>query len=299
MNSLWVYSSPSPTATWWDFTNNASPLTWDFSKNCLAGGNRVATPIPNASMCRCSGGGLRLNFIGGTTSAPIDVSYQPRFNRDFHAPTYQDLLTNRTRSWRFTRSDGIVFALPVRSATTAYQWTVPTSYGSSTGDYDEHDGIDVGTQLRTAMTATASNANAGTAGVNAWSLQSGLGGLQVAFALPPGAGFETESILHYEYQPTSQNATTNDTTLESCPANAEHVEAVVNAASIITTTEGGHNSQGAESPWSDLMNLAKNGATQVSQGAVSGLVDSGILKQVTRQAMRRYVQPRFARRVSY
>lgn len=235
---------------------------------------------------RVVGGGIRMTFTGGSEDSPILAYCVPAFNGDPWLSTYQDCVNYSTREWVIDRNrDTVTIPFPLRSTDNAYNWIKLSTHPSDEADdYPDEDGPFTTAQLRKSLsTAVSTDTTATNTAITAWSMQTGMGGLQVGIKVPPGCSWSAESIIHVEYTPPYQNAygkgTLGDDSFEFCLSNYDEIQAVGNA--VAASTQSTHSShEGASNVLDDLKHLAKETASQAAQGVADALHDTQILREV-------------------
>lgn len=283
---LQVWSTPDPTVSWFNFASNASPSTADYTKNwgSIFQGFDQGNPSTFQDY-RVSGGGFRLKFFNIVNTNPVDVYCVPMFNGNTTIATWGNLVPQRTKHYRLDSGDArITLAYPVRHITDAYDWVANGKTGTAAADYPVNDGIS-GSVLQSSRVVTASTDCTSTnSGVLAWSLQSGMGGWQVAFTLPPGVSWMAEAITHVEYlrEGTTPDAYNAESSSKLCYSNEQELEAVCN---IISTTcqqektlKGGN-----DSPLSEFIETARN---QTMNGFMRVLKESRVFEEAAAEGAR-------------
>jgi len=242
--------------------------------------------FPVTDSYRVTGGGLKINLTGGTEDVPILVYVVPCFNGDPTLTTYQDVVGMHTRAYTVEKNkETITLPIPIRSTSSAYNWIASAAHpGTDVDDYPDEDGPFTAANMRNAYVATVSTDNTTTnSAVKAWSLQSGLGGLQVVMKLPPGAAWSAEYIIHFEYIASLGNTlgkgTFGDDSFKVCLSNQAEIEAVGNACAA--ATQSLHESHsGNESVVNDLQNLRAEVVGQTAQGIQDAMQDTQILREL-------------------
>lgn len=241
---------------------------------------------PGKDSYRVTGGGLKFSVFGVRDDDPATVLVYPCFNGNGQCATWQDMVNNSTRSWLLKGKDSVTIPFPIRNTNDAYTWVKDSSHpGNEIDDYPAEDGPFTTAQLRSAF----ANSNSGdftaqNTAITAWSYQAGMGGIQLACRLPPGAAWSIEGIVHIEYIAAAGSITGRaglmDDGYEVCLSNEAEIEAVGNAACVATqvTTQ---NEGGAENPWEDLKRLSREGTSQVLKGVGDALADSQLLRRMT------------------
>jgi len=276
------FSSTAGTSSWFDYTNNSNPGQGDLTKSGALVASSSATPLGGTVSYRVTGGGVRLKFTNIPPPTPADVYVTAKFNGERMPANYEQAANRVTRHWSVKGDDELVIPFPIRSMQNSFEWINSGRPGSEVDDYPRDDDFTAQSQLRASIAFTASADNTGAIqNITGWSMQGGLGGLCICYRLPPGAAVAVESIVHIEGIPSfDYNNVTSDTNTKVELSNASEVEAVCNAASLISQCNASSN-RGATTPLEDLMNLASEIGNQAVTGVQDAIHDTQTINSLT------------------
>lgn len=245
--------------SWFDQSANASGNVTDYTKNFARAGTgggvnfEQGNPTGGYANYRVTGGGLRVKFYGIPPMTPIDVYALPMFNGDGRIARYQELTGQKTRHWRIKGDSVITLPWAIRDLWNAFNWTDGVKVGTAASDYPAQDNI-TAAMLPSAFATASSTDNTNTnVSIEAWSLQTGMGGWQLVFNLPPGAGWLSESISHLEVEMPRSTANAYETEANTRPeyCNTRQMEVCCNLAAS-TCQDDTTQTQGNDSPWEDV-----------------------------------------------
>lgn len=248
--------TPTSARSFFNYDNVATgPQAIDYTKNFGDVNIASATGILGTGIMakRVSGGGVRISFYGIQPQTPVDLYAVPMFNGDTVMSQWENVANQRVRHWRMTGDDTVVVPWCVRHTGEAFEWVTGLKTGASATDYPADDGVSTANIPSAFSTAVAADRTSTNCAISAWSLQSGLGGWQFAFNLPPGAGWRVETIVFIEAQMGQTNTSYYGSDKDSKPSlcDMKQLETVCNLASLTALKETTMNG-GVESPWEDL-----------------------------------------------
>jgi hypothetical protein len=193
--------TPTLTKSFFDFSGNAAPLTADYTKNfgnSTVAGLFVPFDAKLGRAYRVAGGGLKLCMFNIPPQTPVDVYALAMFNGDGIVADYQSVSAKRIRHFRLDGNDEIVLPIPIRHMGEAFEWINASQDGTATAAYPSDDKVGAGQTIGSYVTTASTDVTNTNCGIQAWSPQSGLGGWQIAFNLPPMAGWRAEFVIHFE-----------------------------------------------------------------------------------------------------
>lgn len=249
--------TPSATRSFFNYDNVPTTQTIDYSKNFTDVNWASAMGMINDGApwraLRVSGGGVRVQFMGIPPQTPVDVYAVPMFNGDTVMSSWDNVANQRVRHWRLTGDDQIVVPWAVRHTGEAFEWVANPKSGESVTDYPTDDNLTGAVIPNSYQAGVAADRTAANTAIRAWSLQSGLGGWQLAFNLPPGAGWKAETIVHVELQmgQTTSSFYAGDADSKQTYCDSQQLEEVCNLAARSCVKEAVMTG-GASSPWEDL-----------------------------------------------
>lgn len=284
-NPLRAYITPDATQSFYDFSGNASPLTFDYTKHFGVGSgaeNHGPLTTTGCKAHRVSGGGIRIRLTDVNPNNPVDVYAVPMFNNDTLSSTFGEILVQRVRHWRVSEgSEDLIIPLPVRSINNAFPWVNAGKNGAVAADYPTDDAV-TSNNLFAALIATPStNVTSTNTQVSAWSLQSGLGGWQICFNLPPGVGWTADLMLHAECLLTGTTPSyyaASDADTKVSLADRQQLETVSNLVAMTCNKEETVYG-GTVSPWYEL---ASEMGSQALDGLTSMLKDSQLVNRMAK-----------------
>jgi len=277
-NPLRCASTPDAMQSVWNYTGNTAPTTIDYTKiwGGLTQANNRGTVTNGYKNFRVSGGGVKIKLVGISSTQQVDVYAVPMFNGDTSTPYWQNVIAQRVRHWKLTAGNHeVVIPWPVRSTNDAFEYCKGTLTGAATTDYPTDDKV---TSTFSGFVYTASTDVGNTnAAVDAWSMQSGLGGWQIMFSLPPGSGWNCESIVHAEciMNQTVPSYYVGDSDSAVSLADHAQLEKVGNLVAM-TCNKDETVTGSTASPWTEL---AGELGSQTLAGMTDALKDSKLLRR--------------------
>lgn len=252
------------TKSFFDYTANATPTVQNYAAsfggtNCTVAYQSFQATLGKAY--RAVGGGVKLYFYNIPPTTPVDLYAVSMFNGDSVISDFGTMNAKRVRHFRLTGNDEIVLPVPIRHIGEAFEWINGANDGSTAASFASDDKIGTSNTFGVAnakYTASVDNTSSWT-GITAWSPQSGLGGWQLCFNLPPLAGWRAEAVIHYEVLASSTipSGFLADTDMKVCYANQKEVETVANVAGHSGVTETTRNG-GVSNPWADFAEQVGN-----------------------------------------
>lgn len=265
---------PTGTQSFFDGTNSASPWTPDFTK-CWGDANMNYSLLPSdpsaGKSYRVAAGGLKMVFYGIPPTQSADIYCVPMFNGDVISSDYGTMNVKRIKHYRITGNDEIVLPLPMRHIGEAFEWIDSSKTGFTNASFPGDDNLSTGSVTFNSFTRVASsNFTPAITAIKAWSPQSGLGGWQCAFTLPPGAGWRFEFILHFETMANTQSVGFfSDYDTKTSYADGNLMETVANLAAHASNTETVVQG-GTATPWEDLKHTVGNATLNAMSAKLRG-----------------------------